>query len=524
MNQLKGAKRGLKLHKGLKIAGIAIAGLVLALVILVKEISPLSHRWVVEALSEHYHSRVQLKSFEASLFPRVRIAGAGLVLRYRNRPGTPPLISVDSFTAHTSWLALLRHPTRVNYVRLQGLRINIAPRVNKQAPAKSRRHHHHHLVGFVLGEVDADGAVLTISSSNPQKPPRVFTISKLRLHSAGPKQAMSFQAILTNPKPLGQIRSGGKFGPWDADDPSRTPVSGTYSFDHADLSTIRGLDGMLSSEGKYTGVLSFIKVDGNTDTPDFALGISGHPVDLKANFHAIVDGVNGDTLLRPVNVQFLQSSLQARGGVLRTTGGKGSTVVLDLTSDHARIENLLWLAVKSPKPMLTGGVVLRVKFDLPPSHQDIAKRMGLADDFEIQSGQFTNPNLEHKLTSLSRRGQGEHGGSESSNAVFNIKGRFALNQGTMTFRELSFEVPGAAVDIHGTYALLGGALDFRGQLRLKAKLSQITTGKKSLFLKMLDPLFAGHGAGTVIPIRITGTREHVSFTVDVHKMLHRLKP
>ncbi|MGH9445679.1 MAG: hypothetical protein ACRD3O_08135, partial [Terriglobia bacterium] len=427
------------------------------------------------------------------------------------------------FTAHTSWLALLRHPTRVNYLRLSGLRINIPPRQHQQTQKKPRKRKHHRFLSFVLGRVDADGTVLTIFSSNPQKPPRVFTISKLQLYSAGPKQAMSFHAILTNPKPVGQIQSGGKFGPWDADDPSRTPVSGTYNFHNADLSTIHGLAGTLSSEGNYTGVLSLIKVSGKTDTPDFALGIGGQPVDLKTEFHAVVNGMNGDTVLRPVDVQFLQSSLRAHGGVFRTTGIKGTTVLLNVSSDHARVEDLLRLAVKSKKPMMTGGVKLNVKFALPPGHQDIAERLNLGGDFGIRSARFTNLKLEGKLTRLSRRGKGEHGRSHSINTAFNMKGHFALNRGIMTFSALSFEVPGASVNLHGTYALLSGGVDFHGQLRLQATLSQMTTGIKSFFLKALDPLFSKRGAGTVIPIKITGTRKRVSFGVDVGKMVGRLK-
>ncbi|MGH9448783.1 MAG: AsmA family protein, partial [Terriglobia bacterium] len=139
MTQQKGASPGRKLGKALKIAGIAVAGVVLALVILLAWVSPLSHKWVLKALRDHYHTDVQLKGFEVSLFPRIRIAGEGLVLRDPSRPGAPPLVSVNKFTARTSWLALLRHPTRVNYLRLSGLRINIPPRQHQQTQKKPRK-------------------------------------------------------------------------------------------------------------------------------------------------------------------------------------------------------------------------------------------------------------------------------------------------------------------------------------------------------------------------------------------------
>ena len=72
--------------------------------------------------------------------------------------------------------------------------------------------------------------------------------------SIGPDAPMHFDANLTNPKPVGNVLSSGSFGPWQADSPRDTPVSGTYSFNHADLGTIKGIGGILSSTGKYAGI------------------------------------------------------------------------------------------------------------------------------------------------------------------------------------------------------------------------------------------------------------------------------
>jgi hypothetical protein len=44
------------------------------------------------------------------------------------------------------------------------------------------------------------------------------------------------------------------------------------------------------------------------------------------------------------------------------------------------------------------------------------------------------------------------------------------------------------------------------------------TGKKSFFLKMVDPLFSKDGAGTLLPITITGKRDSPTLGVSVfHK-------
>jgi hypothetical protein len=69
--------------------------------------------------------------------------------------------------------------------------------------------------------------------------------------------------------------------------------------------------------------------------------------------------------------------------------------------------------------------------------------------------------------------------------------------------------------------LLSQALDFHGTLHLQAKVSQTTTGIKSLLLKPIDPLFEREGAGTVLPIKITGTRGEPSFQIEIGKVLKR---
>jgi hypothetical protein len=75
-----------------------------------------------------------------------------------------------------------------------------------------------------------------------------FEIKQLILWKVGPADPMSFRATLTNAKPVGEIHSEGQFGPWQRDEPGLTPVSGWYTFQHANLSVFRGFSGILSSE------------------------------------------------------------------------------------------------------------------------------------------------------------------------------------------------------------------------------------------------------------------------------------
>jgi hypothetical protein len=55
---------------------------------------------------------------------------------------------------------------------------------------------------------------------------------------------------------------------------------------------------------------------------------------------------------------------------------------------------------------------------------------------------------------------------------------------------------------------------------MQAKLSQTATGAKSFFLKAVDPWFSKNGAGTELPITITGTEEQPVLGITVfHKKI-----
>ena len=162
-------------------------------------------------------------------------------------------------------------------------------------PGTAKPEHRTHLANFVIDKVDADDTQLYVLRKDPNREPLQFELRRLTLRSAGVGQPMTFKAQLTNPTPPGLIDTIGHFGPWDLDQPSDTRVDGHYIFQHADLSVFNGISGILSSVGDYHGVLHNIVVDGTTDTPDFKLDSGGQSVHLTTQFHAIVDGTNGNT-------------------------------------------------------------------------------------------------------------------------------------------------------------------------------------------------------------------------------------
>ena len=465
---------------------------------------------IVSALERQYRSTVEIQSLAISGFPHPHATGKGLVFRQNGRADRPPLITLQGFEATARWFGLLLIPHRISTIRLDGLQIHVSH--GAETTDKGGTHRRPDLV---VGEILADGAHLEILPAKSGKEPLQFDIYKLSLHSAGVNRPMRYDAQLRNPKPPGLIDAAGDFGPWDAGDPGRTPVTGHYRFSGADLGVFKGIGGKLSSTGEFTGPLERIEVRGQTDTPGFFVKSGSHPVDLKTTFSATVDGENGDTLLHPVTACFGETTVVAEGAVTQGPGGKGRMVSLDATVKDGSLADVLSLAVKSNPPPMTGRVSFHSKIIVPPGDGDIIDRLKLDGQFDVDSGKFTHAALEQKVSELSERARGNTQASGSLGTVTDLTGKFALDSGIIRLTGLSFRIPGAAIRLSGTYGLKTEELNFHGTVTTQAELSEMTTGVKSFLLKALDPLFKKKTAGAVIPIHIGGTRGNPSVSLDI---------
>ena len=164
--------------------------------------------------------------------------------------------------------------------------------------------------------------------TNLEQNPLNIAIHKLTLNSVADDRPMSFHATLQNAKPPGEIRTDGQFGPLRPENVGHTVLSGSYTFQHADLGVFPGIAGTLSSTGKFNGVLEHIEVEGSTDAPNFQVTRSNHAVHLKTQFHANVNGMDGDVALGSVHAQFERTSVASQGEVAKKAGSEGKTVSL----------------------------------------------------------------------------------------------------------------------------------------------------------------------------------------------------
>jgi len=515
---------------------VAAGGLFLAAFLLARRAEPYIREQAIQYLRERFDSDVELARLQVHipsasplrlLFAGGRgtlaqVEGTDLVLRQHGRSDVPPLFTIRHFSFKVDLGALLDTPKTVNQVTLDGLEIQIPPKGERTSFGSRKAQQEAHPEtpaakngsgGVVIEEALIRNARLTILPRDKTKVPLRFDIRDLRLESAGKDVAMKYTAVLSNPKPPGEIHSTGSFGPWAAAEPGDTPLDGDYLFDHADLGIFKGIAGILRSTGKFEGTLSSITARGEATVPDFRLKRSGNPVPLTTTFEVLVDGTNGNTELKPVVATLGSTHFTTTGLVVKHDGDTHKTISLEAWMPAGNLRDVLMLAMKGP-PMMEGTLKLNTKIGIPPLEEKVKEKLRLDGTFEITNGKFLRSTIQKKIDALSHRGQGKTAGEEVDQVVNRMSGAFKMDDESITFRTLAFAIPGAAVNIGGSYDMAADTLDFHGALMLDATISETQTGWKRWVLKPVDPFFSKRGAGTFLHIKIVGSAKDPQFGLD----------
>ena len=501
---------------------------------------------IVEGLKARFHARVELDSFHVSLVNGLRAEGKGLRIwppAQVEGVGVPagqdePLIRLEDFRFHAPLRYRPGEAIHVSVIELKGLSIQLPPRSHFEHPAETgaggseaagKPRGAASLVSFDVDRIECTGAELIMETDKPGKLPLEFAIARLSLNNIASGGAIGFNAELTNPKPLGTIHTTGAFGPWQKTDPGESPLTGDYRFEHADLGVFKGIAGILDSTGHFQGTLRDLIVDGETRTPDFRLTHYGNPLPLTTHFHAKVDGTNGDTWLEPVDATLGHSHFTAQGAIVRVRGavveGKqqygGHDIALTVNVERARIEDFLRLASNTDKVLLTGDVTVKTKLHIPPGKAPIHERLNLDGRFALDKALFASAKIQGRIAELSLRGQGRPGDVKTidpASILSHMDSSFQLAGGVITLPALDYTVPGAKIELKGTYGLEGGALNFAGTAKMEASVSKMVGGWKGFLLKPVDRHFKKEGAGTEVPIHIEGTREKPIFGIGSNSM------
>jgi hypothetical protein len=517
---------------------VVVIGVFISASILAKRFEPYIKEQAVQYLSQRFQSEVEVGNLAVNI-PRIppvqlfltrgegviaEVVGSNIVMRHKGRRDIPPMMVMKGFRFSVDLGRVFDPTKRVALIHLSGLQLHIPPKGDRpklgssETPAGSGDNKAASTVSSVMPKasdiliekVMIEDSKLVILPKSADRKPLEFDLHQIVLDSVQLKESLNYKALLTNAKPPGLIDSQGSFGPWNAETPSDTPLSGKYTFSNADLGVFSAIGGTLHSTGSFEGVLNSIEAKGVADVPNFHLKKVGHPVNLHTEFEALVDGGNGNTTLKPVKAMLETSALTTSGAIIKHDGDARRTIDLNFAMPNGEMLDLLKLAMKN-KPFLSGRIHLNGKIRIPPFAGDVKEKLILDGKFAIERGQFLQDVVQDKIDTLSRRGQGQPKSTEIDNVFSNMAGEFHLDNQQIDFRSLSFSAPGARVDLVGGFDMDKDILDFNGSLKLDARVSQTMTGWKRWALKPVDPFFAKKGAGTFLKIKVSGSSKQPQF-------------
>jgi len=480
---------------------------------------------VTDALSAELKAEVTIDSLSVRLLPTIRITGEGLTIRRLvDAPNHPPIIVAERFVVEPGLRQVLRG--RASNVEMVGLRVTIPRRTSADTtpettarPAGERVQGAPRTVGRALiDRLVARDAELIYISRNPEGPLRVFPVHEVELLDLSFDAPMAFSARLTNPLPHGVVLSHGHFGPFDADEPGRSRIEGSYNFSEADFGTLKGFSGQVHSQGVFAGILDDVKVDGTTDSEDFQFDAGGAPTPLHTDFLALLDATTGDLTIVHLDGLLANSAFVATGHITRTNGHPGRQVVLDVEFPAGRLEDLLNFMVEAARPVMIGDLTLKAHIVIPTGEGRALDRMDLTGTIGLKDAQFSSRASQARLREMSRRAQGRASGDPPDRALVGLAGTFRIQRARARFRSLTFRTQGARVTLTGTYGVRDTSLNFTGTMRTDGPVSRVVGGVKGFLLRAVDPLFRKGGAGAVLPIRISGTLADMEAGLEMRRI------
>ena len=462
---------------------------------------PFSREAVLQDLQEASDSTVTAQSYHPTYFP----PGCVLYgLEFHHGPKQFKLIEVQKLRVQGSYLGILRrHVPRL-----------IADGAHVFIPLGAKEFFNTKHSTTVIDELVANGSFVEFEPKQSGEQSFRFNIQEATLRGVRWGDPIIYHLKFHNPNPPGEITANGKFGPWVQGHPGSTPFSGAYNFENADLGVYRGISGVLSSQGNFDGTLKQLNVTGTTRTPDFRVKNSGNTFNLTTRFEAYVDGQNGDTFLRKVEAHFGHTTLLAQGSIAKTEAHKGKFTRIQFSSDHGRIEDLLGLFTSDRAPM-SGAAALRATAEFPPGDGSFLHKVQLEGSFDIEHGSFAKPKTQRGVDELSAGARGQNK-DDPEDVVTGLKGEVKLVEGVAHFSEIAFSIPGAQAQMHGTYSIIEPyRVNLHGDMKVETRISKTTSGVKSFFLKVIDPIFKKKKKGEIVPVHILGTYEKPDFGLDL---------
>ena len=425
---------------------------------------PLARQRLIEYFEQRFDSKVEINQldFRHLSGTTIEASGQNVKLRFQRRTDIPPILEFERITLEADINILYNGPRVIKRAVLKGLKITMPPRGERPPFQTDQKSKEYDANPLVVQTIVADGATLQILPSKAGKAPLDFDLTKLTLTSKGPGQPLDYVTTLTIPKPPGLVTAHGHFGPWNGKDPRQTYLDGDYVYENADLGVFSGIAGIMASTGQFSGVLEKIDAQGECRVPDFRLTMSGNPVPLSVQYKALVDGADGDTYLKQIQARLGSTSFTAQGEVVGLKGHPGRAIHLDVLMPKGNFTDVLKLAIKGNKQFLDGFINLKTSIDIPRGNVHVIDKLRLKGRFEVREANFTSDAIQDKIDGLARRGSGKPRDQRIDNVPATFNGQFQMADGDLTFRPVIFVIPGALVDLTGSYRVAPGTLDFHG--------------------------------------------------------------
>jgi hypothetical protein len=405
-------------------------------------------------LRGEFGSNVRFQSIDVTLVPRVHIVAAGVLI---GNDTARPLIQATTADATSDLL-----PWHIRRLVLTGLSLRIP---TTQVPSTETPKA---AFGLSIDEIVAEHAQLEILPSAGNPTPLDFELTNLRVKNVSSARAADFSATAVSSKPQVQIDTTGRVGPWNSSDPGVTPLQGDFKMRIADLATFPGLKGALASEGRFKGVVKQIEISGEAVASEFGLSLSECPQPLHASFQASLNASDGSAAIHRMSGTLRNSSFAANGLVRNIQDDGLRDIVLNLSVNDGRLEDVLSLAEKSQTSPISGALRVRAKLEIRPGEQEILDRLRLDGDFAASNAQFPLLHLHDRQRRF-------------SNNLSKMRGHVRLNNGTAEFSSLVIDPQGSSARLNGSYELASERLDVHGH-----KLSQAARVPKAYFLKAAD--------------------------------------
>ncbi|HWD99210.1 MAG TPA: hypothetical protein VG345_09240 [Bryobacteraceae bacterium] len=375
-----------------------------------------------------------------------------------------------------------------------------------------------------LSRLVAENGSIEIVSSEPGHEPFPINIHKLVLTGAGGSHP-KFQIAAAGMRPPGEFQAEGDIDRSRSNSLKMAGVSGRFHFNKVDLGVFGGISGTLDASGRIGGTIQQLRWDGRAVAPDFQVSGSAHRVRLESAYNVLLRTSDATADLQHIQVSFNRTVLSAQGRVSKEPSHAGKTLQLGVKVDRGRIDDLLLLFSGRPRPGMTGSVRIDANVVLPPAPPKFLSRLKLDGSFEIRNALFTNPATQSPLNYLSESADGEKKPEEREDGrqiPGVIHGAVHDSAGIARLSGIRYFAAGVNATVGGEFNIVSKAVDLRGVLATTGKLSDGTTGFKSILLHVARPFLAIHSKGkiTTVAFTIQGAASHPVLSLSASKPGH----